>query len=495
MLLKAQNISKSFGATQALDNVSITLDSGQVHALVGENGAGKSTLFKICAGAIQKDAGIMTIDGRPYEPRNMREAQRAGVALVFQEMTINPSLDIAENIFIDRMRIHAGLIGLTNWSRLRIAAQRILDEIGANISVRDDIRDLDLGQLKVLEVARALSYKPSVLLLDESTAFLSTQEMTALFTVINNLRSQGIAIGYISHHLDEIERVADKITILKDGQWVGDYNRSELTNAEIEALMVGREIGHQIYPPAREFAINGSTPILAVENISVPGRLQDVSLDLYPGEVIGIGGLKGAGGETLINAIAGDIPVTAGRMRFADQVYQPRKPFDAWKQGIAYLPGDRTREGLIVDFSVQDNLSLASIPRRGPFVDRAAERSLVDRLIPLLQIKAASPAVACNSLSGGNLQKVVLGKCIAPEPKVLLLNNPTRGIDVGARMQIYATIRQLAERGLAIILLTEDLLELIGMSDRIVLMRKGRISKQFSHSDFPSEEELIGHII
>ena len=495
MLLKVQAISKSFGPTQALDNVSITLEAGQVHALVGENGAGKSTLFKICAGAITPDAGSMSLNGKPYAPRTMRDAQAAGVALVFQEMTINPSLDIAENIFIDRLRDHAGLLGLTNWRRLRTAAQRILDDIGANITVTQDIRSLDLGQLKVLEVARALSYNPQVLLLDESTSFLNTQEMNALFSVINNLRKQGIAVGYISHHLDEIERVADTITILKDGQWVGDYMHGELTNAQIEALMVGREIGHHMYSGERGFQADGTSPVLVLDNVTVPGRLEQISLNLYRGEILGIGGLKGAGGETLIGVIVGDQPIGSGQMWFNNRPYKPHKPFDAWRQGIAYLPGDRTREGLIMDFSVQDNLSLASIPRQGPFVDRTAERQLVDQLIPKLQIKAASPTVPCSALSGGNLQKVVLGKCIAPEPKVLLLNNPTRGIDVGARMQIYTIIRQLAAQGVSVILLSEDLPELIGMSDRIMLMRKGRVSKAFTHGEFPSEEEIIGYII
>lgn len=495
MLLKAQAVSKSFGPTQALSDVSITLEAGQVHALVGENGAGKSTLFKICAGAILPDSGSININGKPYAPRTMREAQAAGVALVFQEMTINPSLDIAENIFIDRMRVHAGPLGLTNWRRLRTAAQRILDEIGADISVTQELRTLDLGQLKVLEIARALSYNPKVLLLDESTAFLNTHEMNALFSVINNLRNQGIAIGYISHHLDEIERVADTITILKDGQWVGNYARGELTNEQIEALMVGREIGRHMYSGEHEFQADGSEPVLVLDGVTVPGRLEQISLSLYRGEILGIGGLKGAGGETLIGVIVGDLPISGGQMRFNNRPYTPRKPFDAWRQGIAYLPGDRTREGLIVDFSVQDNLSMASVPRQGPFVDRGAERRLVEQLIPKLQIKAASPAVPCSALSGGNLQKVVLGKCIAPEPKVLLLNNPTRGIDVGARMQIYTIIRQLAEQGVSVILLSEDLPELIGMSDRIVLMRKGRISKAFTHSEFPSEEEIIGYMI
>lgn len=493
MPLQAQNMKKSFGATQALKDVSISLEEGQVHALVGENGAGKSTLFKICAGFLPPDAGTMTLDGQPYAPANMQQAQQAGVALVFQEMTINPSMDVAENIYIDRLREYAGFLGVTRWGKLRRAAQDVLDDIGANISVNQSITELDLGQLKVLEVARALSYNPKVLLLDESTAFLNTQEIDTLFRVVNRLREQGIAIGYISHHLDEIDRIADTITILKDGTWVGDFVHGELTSEQIEARMVGREIGKDIYPPARGFA--SDDPIMTLENITVPGKLQNINLKLYRGEILGIGGLKGAGGEALVETMIGAEKPTGGTMTFNGQPYKPQIPAHAWDHGIAYLPGDRTGEGLIVDFTVQTNLSMASIPHRGPFIDRAAERDMVTEIIPRLNIKAESPTVPASSLSGGNLQKVVLGKCMVPEPVVLLLNNPTRGIDVGARMQIYATIRQLADNGLSIVLLSEDLLELIGMSDRIMVMRKGKISSVFAQDDTMTEEKIVSQMI
>lgn len=492
--MEAHHIRKTFGATVALDDVQIKLQEGQVHALVGENGAGKSTLFKVCAGAIQPDAGTMTFEGQPYAPKNLHDAQARGVALVFQELTINSSLSIAENIFIDRMREFAmPVLGLANWKGLRRAAQQILDRIEADISVDDNINQLDLGQLKIIEVARALSYNPRVLLLDEVTAFLNTGETRALFNVIANLKKEGIAVGYISHHLDEVEEIADTITILKDGAWVGDFAASELTNTEIEARMVGREIGHAMYQ-ADNHRIDRGHVVLSLENISTD-KLHDISLDLCGGEILGIAGLKGSGGEALLSVINGDSGHKAGRMLLDGKPYTPRKPFDAWAQDIAYLPGDRTREGLIIDFSVRFNLSMANIPRRGPFVDRAAENRMVADIIPMLQLKTASPEVPCNSLSGGNLQKVVLGKCMAPNPKLLLLNNPTRGIDVGARMQIYGVIRRLVSEGISIIMVSEDLAELIGMSDRIVVMRKGIISRIFQHDENPSEEEIIRHMI
>jgi ABC-type sugar transport system ATPase subunit len=495
VLLQAQDITKSFGATQALRGVQLSLAAGKVHALVGENGAGKSTLFKICAGAIQKYGGRMYLHDRLYAPRDLNDAQRQGVALVFQEISINFALDIAENIFINHMQDFAGVFGMTRWRKMRRAAQAILDQIEAHISVTQRLSHLDLGQLKIIEIARALAHNPQVLLLDETTAFLNNQEMEALFRVINTLRGSGLAIGYISHHLDEIEQIADEITILKDGTWVGSYPMGVLRREEIEAKMVGREIGEQIYPkPSRPHG--AQEPILCLENVSLPDKLHEVNLTLHSGEIVGIGGLKGSGGEALLSLIMGDAHGWRGTITYRGKPFRAHLPAQAWQQGIAYLPGDRTAEGLIVDFSVRENLSMALMPQRVGFVDYGKERRVVQDLIAQLQIKTASPAIACSSLSGGNLQKVVMGKCIAVAPQLLLLNNPTRGIDIGARSQIYSIIRQLAEQGLAVLLVTEDLAELIGMSDRIVVMRKGIISQTFQRGAQPiSEEEVIRHMI
>jgi ribose transport system ATP-binding protein len=492
-VLNTQNITKTFGPTHALKGVALKLTAGQVHALVGENGAGKSTLFKICAGVLPPDSGTMTLNGQLYAPANMRRAQQAGVALVFQEMTINRSLDIAENIFIDRLYQHSGMLGLSRWRTLRQAAQQLLDDMEADISVNQPLGALDLGQLKVLEVARALSYQPKVLLLDESTAFLNTHEIDTLFKVVNKLRHQGIAIGYISHHLDEIDKLADSITILKDGNRVGDFARGELSNAEIEGRMVGREIGSDIYPVKRIFQLEKT--VLSLNTITVKNKLYEVDLQLYQGEILGIGGLKGSGGESLLRTIMGDIRPNAGNMTLFGQPYTPPTPTYAWQQGIAYLPGDRGNEGLIADFSVKTNLSMAALPRVGMFVNAQQENALVAELIQTLQIKTHHRETPAKSLSGGNLQKIVLGKCIAAQPRVLLLNNPTRGIDIGARMQIYSIIRELAEQGIAVILLSEDLLELRGMSDRIVIMRKGLISHTFGHNVPTTEEALVSQMI
>jgi ribose transport system ATP-binding protein len=497
--LLARNISKSFGPTIALDNVSLTLEPGKVHALVGENGAGKSTLFKVLAAHEKKDAGVITLDGKPYDPADTVEAHACGVALVFQEITVNPSLGIAENIYVDRMRRFNRAFNILDAKAMRRAAQQLLDGIGAGVSVSQNLSQLDLGQWKIIEIARALSYDPTVLLLDESTAYLNTREVDALLNVINTLRARQIAIGFVSHHLDEVGKVADSITILKDGAWVGDFAAGQLTPDEIGGLMVGRAIGRDIYPKtngmAKLEAPAAEQPVLSLEGVSLGGRLDNIDLVLNRGEILGIGGLKGSGGEDILGVINGDLRGFHGQMRLAGRPYRPKSPADAWQAAIGYLPGNRTGEGLIVDFSLQENLTLASRPHKWVFRDQQGEKRTSKQLMADLRIKANSPAVACNSLSGGNMQKVVLGKCMAPAPKVLLLNNPTRGIDIGARIEIYRIIHDLAQQGVSVILLSEDLSELIGLSDRVVITRVGRISKQFDRDQTPTEEEIINYMV
>ncbi|MEX2182974.1 MAG: sugar ABC transporter ATP-binding protein, partial [Chloroflexota bacterium] len=464
-----------------------------VRALVGENGDGKSTLLKIIAAATMRDAGEMRLDGAAYSPTDMGAAQRRGVALVFQEITINPSLGIAENIFIDRLGKYAGRFGLLDRPKLNRDAQEILDSMGAGFSVTDELTSLDLGQFKMIEIARALSYQPQVLLLDESTAFLNTREVSAFLDVVRNLRGRGIACGFVSHHLEEVGRVADTITILKDGRKVGDYRESELDPKEIETLMVGRETANRMYPAAP--IVPPDVPLLELRDVSVAGRLAEVSLAVGAGEIVALGGLKGSGGEVILEVMYGETRPTAGAMQLAGAPYQPSGIVEACRAGIAYLPGDRLGEGLIAGFSVLENINLGVSPHRGPFIDHAAAREIADHYISELHITAASPDAPSDSLSGGNLQKVVLARCMAVKPRVLLLNNPTRGIDVGSRTEIYRLIRLLADGGTAIVMLSDDLPELIGMADRIFVTKLGRVTKVFSRAEQPREEDIITHMI
>jgi len=486
----AEELSRTFGSTRALSAVSIALDPGKVHALVGENGAGKSTLLKILAGAERPDSGRMALDGRPYAPRSVTEATRCGVGLVFQEITINPSLTVAENIFAGRL---AGFRrrGLLTGGALNRAAQGLLDSFSAEISVSRPLSTLDLGQWKCIEVARALSASPRAVLFDESTAFLNHREVDIVLEAMRALKRQDLVVAFVSHHLAEVGAVADALTILKDGRKVGGYAAGELSREQIQSLMVGRDLSKGLFPPHAARA--SSDALMRFEDLA-DDRLKPSSLTLDGGEIVGIAGLKEAGGQRILEIAAGVRPPRSGKMMLSGAPFRPSIPAEAWAKGVAYLPGDRTGEGLIVGASVLDNLMMARPPRRGPLFDRAKAKSLSSALIRRLSIKTQAPQTRTGALSGGNLQKVVLGKCLAVDPRVLLLNNPTRGVDVGARAEIYRSLRDAVDRGLAILLASEDLNELIGLSDRILVMRDGQIVTTIDDPASASEDAIIRHM-
>ncbi|MGV8987265.1 MAG: sugar ABC transporter ATP-binding protein [Cypionkella sp.] len=487
-MLAAENISKSFGGALALRDVSVQFPRGEVVALVGENGAGKSTLLKVLAAVVERDGGTADIDGRPYTPRNQHEAERAGVALVFQEQNVNRALTIAENVMLGRLRDFRRF-GLIDWKALNGAAQAILDRIGAEFAVSDDIAMLDLGQMKTIEVARALALEPRFIFFDESTAFLNRAEAARLMRVVAELRRQGIGIGFVSHHLQEVFEIADRIVVLKDGELVGTYPVAEMTEPRLYELMVGRDMVGGLFPPGAD--TSSDDLVLALRDVTTSGA-GPISLDLRAGAVVGLGGLKGSGGEAVIAALSGAEQIWSGQMLHNGKPHAPRQPKDAWRAGIAMLPGDRTGEGVITDFSVLENLTLAASPRRAGWIaDRPAMRRMAAAQVAALGIKTQSLATPVGSLSGGNMQKVALGKCLAAAPGVLLLNNPTRGVDIGAKAEIYRVIRALANSGMAVLMVTEDLPELLGMSDRIVITRRGRISHEFANGARPSEEDVV----
>jgi ABC-type sugar transport system ATPase subunit len=493
MKLTAKNVYKRFGATVALDNASVVLHSGEVHALAGENGAGKSTLLKVIAAVHKPDSAQIFLDDEPFQPKDFLDASAKGVTIVFQESTINPYVSIAENIFIDRLRIFNTRLGNIQWPKIKKDAQELLDSMGADIHVNQDVRSLDLGQWKLIEVARALAYKPKVLLLDESTAFLNNKEVQAFLSVINTLRDQGLAIGFVSHHLNEVFEISDRITIMRDGKYVVELNTKEATSEQIEAAMVGREIGSKLFP-ARPAPLERE-PVLHVEGLSVKDQVEDVSFDLKRGEILGIGGLKGAGGEAVLEAIYGTEPIVSGCIRYGQEKYKSTTPNKSLARRIAMVPGERTLEGLIPEFSIRDNLVMAALPKKGLFRDKKEESGIAREYVDRIRIKTNDVNNPANSLSGGNMQKVVLGKFLAATPNILLLNNPTRGIDVSARQEIYTLMREIANSGVSIIMLTEDLLELLGMSDRIIIMRKKTISKVYEQVNGLTEADIIGSII
>lgn len=495
MTLVASGLNKRFGQTVAASNISITLRAGAVHAIVGENGAGKSTTLRMLGGAIRPDSGEMTSDGAPYAPQSTFDATRNGVALVHQEITINRSLSIAENIFIGDLRRHAGPLGVLKRKEIAAAAQASLDRIGVKISVAANIDRLNLGELKCIEIARAISSNPKTLLLDESTAYLDHREVDAVLHVMHELKSKGMTIGFVSHHLSEVLAAADDLTILKDGRFVASCSAANIEAKEIHRLMVGREVLHGIYPPRSPPPPSAAAPAFRAEKAAVGRELNDISLEVRHGEILGLAGLKGAGAEALFAGIVGDEPLRHGQLQLEGMDYHPTNPRAAWRHGIAHLPGDRGNEGLIVPFSVLDNLVMARPPAIGPFFSMPRARAISKNWIKRIGIRTSSEASSCQSLSGGNMQKVVLGKCLAVVPGLLLLNNPTRGVDVGAREEIYRMIRQKALEGLAILLSSEDMPELIGMSDRLVVLRQGMMVHKFDSLENVEEHDIVQYMI
>jgi ABC-type sugar transport system ATPase subunit len=515
MRLLARDLAKSYGQTQAVAGVSVDLEPGTVHALVGENGAGKSTTLRMLAGVERPDHGQMTLDGGVYTPGNSTDAANQGVALVFQEITINRSLTIAENVFINRLRRFSNRFGLINSRQVNQRAQMILDRLDLQISVLSDIEHLNLGQWKCIEIARALSTDSKILLLDESTAYLDHREVESVLGAIRRLKKEGMTIAFVSHHLDEVRAVADYLTILKDGRQVGTFAAEGISADEIHRRMVGRDLSQGIYPARSpgirlrtEQSSNAGTTgetgsvgddqkrpvIFDADRVSLGQELVEASFQVRAGEILGLAGLKGSGADGLFSVIAGDKPRTAGSMRLESRPYEPGSPATAWRSGVAHLPGDRTGEGLISEFSVLENLLMANFPRWGPFFDRSGAVARARELVSQIGIKADGVDSPCSSLSGGNMQKVVIGKCLAIGPKLLLLNNPTRGVDVGARLEIYHLIRDLVDTGLAVILSSEDMPELIGIADRLLVFRSGRVIHQFTHAATAGEHEIVRHM-
>ena len=488
-MLSARQISKSFGASHALRAVTTDFRPGEVVALTGENGAGKSTLLKVLAAVFSRSSGEAFLDGMAYAPRSQREAEASGVALVFQELNVNRSLTIAENIMLGHLRDYRRF-GLIDRKRLNHDAQSILKRIAADFDVTDDIATLDLGQIKTIEVARALATNPRYVFFDESTAFLNHDEASRLMRVIRELRAQGLGIAFVSHHMNEVFDISDRVIVLKDGALVGDWPTAEMNEQRLAELMVGREMVGGLFPERTPVA--DATRRLRMGGVVTATGIGPIDLDLAAGEIVGIGGLKGSGGEAILAALAGAEPVKHGTIELSGQPYRPANPAEAWASRVALLPGDRTGEGAITELSVQENLTLAARPRRAlGFSDFARMSQLSQAQIAGLGIKTAGPDAPVGSLSGGNMQKVVLGKCLATSPELLLLNNPTRGVDIGAKAEIYRVIRRLASEGMAVLMVTEDLPELLGLSDRVIVTRQGQVSKAFTADAHPNEEEVV----
>jgi D-xylose transport system ATP-binding protein len=479
--LELRDITKEFPGVRALDGVSFTLEPGQVHALCGENGAGKSTLIKVLSGYHPAGSygGEILLDGRPVHFRNIREAEHHGIALIAQELALVPELTVAENVMLGREPRRHGII---DWASLRRSARAALDRVGLAVDLDRPVRELGVGQQQMVEIAKALAKDASILVLDEPTAALTEADADRLLELMGQLRARGLSAIYISHRLEEVFRIADRVTVLRDGRSVGSRPAGQITQAETIALMVGREV-RQMYPrPPR----GDGPPVLAVEGWSVadplnPGRrvVSDVSFSVAQGEVLGIAGLMGAGRTALVSSLFGAaLSGAAGRLAVAGGGWRApfRSPAEAIAAGVALVSEDRKRYGLVPEGSVRDNLTLVTLRRfvKGVLLDHAARDRDAQAQARALRIRAASLDTAVRLLSGGNQQKVVLGKWLMAAPRVLLLDEPTRGIDVGAKAEVYQLVAELAGRGLGVVLVSSELPEVLGMSHRVLVLSQGR---------------------
>jgi ABC-type sugar transport system ATPase subunit len=479
-------VRKRFGGVTALAGVDFELRAGEIHALLGENGAGKSTLIKILGGVHRADAGEIRVHGQFENIRDIADAERLGIRLIHQELSLAPNLSVAENIFLGREPARFGFI---DWRRLCADAERLRDSLGlAELGdVRVPVRNLNVAQQQLVEIARALSVHARILVLDEPTASLSAAETAALFAKLRALRAAGTGIIYISHRLDELADLADRITVLRDGRSIGTQERARLKVSELIRWMVGREIkDHYPRPPHQPGSI-----ALVVRDLHAPG-VNGVSFALRAGEVLGLAGLVGAGRTELAQALFGVTRVQSGEIIVNEKPLQLRNPEDALAAGIALVPEDRKRSGLVMTNSLGYNLALPWTREwlRGPVVNHARRGEIIANAIRNFGIRATSPSQAVAALSGGNQQKSVVAKWMEHPPKVLILDEPTRGVDIGARDEMFALLHQLVARGMAVLLISSDLPEVMGLSHRLGIYRDGRIVREVASAEIKPDEVM-----
>ena len=497
VVLKMEHIVKEFPGVRALDNVNFEARSGEVLALVGENGAGKSTLMKVLGGAWPYPAyqGDIFIKGENKRFHNTREAEQSGIAVIYQELNLIPELTVAENIFLDRQPTNR--IGAIDWRRLNDDTQALLDELGIrDFRPADQVKHLTVGRQQMVEIAKALSKRARILVLDEPTSALTDREVADLFSIIRKLKQDGVCMCYISHKMEEIKQIADRVVVLRDGQTIGDVTPiADITLDRIIARMVGRDIKDMFPASARE----RGEKILEVRNLEVDHpdlqgekRVKRTSFSAYRGEILGISGLMGAGRTELVSAIFGACPgATHGDVLIAGKKIEIRSPADAIDHGIALLTEDRKALGLFLGQSVAFNTTIASLPtistRLTGVIDAARERALAEKYVAELGVRTPDVDAIVGTLSGGNQQKVVLGKWLNASPEIFILDEPTRGVDIGAKAEIHKLLNRLAGQGVAIIMISSELPEVLGMSDRILVMREGAIVAEFTRDEASRE--------
>jgi ribose transport system ATP-binding protein len=492
-LFRMEGVSKRYGGVRALEQAELAVSPGRIHGILGENGAGKSTLIKVIAGVVQPDDGRMILDGREIRFAGPAAANEAGIACIFQELSLIPELSVADNIGLADPPRRFGLIAGRAQRRMAEAA---LARAGAeDIHPLAKVKDLPLSRRQMVEIAKALARKPRILILDEATSALAAAEVAKVFAVLKRLRAEGLALLYISHRMHEIAALADDCTVFRNGRNVATYRSGTKTDREVVELMIGREYSH-VFPPKPAAPASSSTPALDVRNLSWAGRLKDVSLTVRPREIVGLGGLDGQGQRELLLALFGVLRGVSGEMRVDGKtvrIASPRAAASASSR-IALIPEDRKTDGLMLPMSVRDNLSLAALGAlsRAGYIDRKAERRAVDEMIRLLAIRTDGTDVPVGSLSGGNQQKVVIAKWLMLAPRIILLNDPTRGIDVGTKQEIYQLLRRLADSGAAILFYSTDYDELIGCCDKVLVLYDGRIVRTLAGSEITERALVAG---
>jgi rhamnose transport system ATP-binding protein len=479
--VELRDVSKRFGATQALADVSLALSGGQIRALVGENGAGKSTLVKILAGIHQPDSGTVLLHGEETQLRGPADSRARGIAVVHQEPQLFPDLSVAENVFIGHAP--SGWSGV-DWRAMRDRADALFAQLDVKLDPKAPVRGLSMADQQLIEIARSLSLDARVLILDEPTASLSGHEVARLFAIVRRLRDRGVAVLFVSHRLDEVFELCDQATVLRDGRLVVSSATADLSTADLIRHMVGRAV--TLFP--RVDSTVGDV-LLEVAGLSRAGAFEDVSFAVRAGEIVGFAGLVGAGRTEVARVLFGIDRRDAGEVRLAGRPVDFHSPSEAMSAGLAYLPEDRHQEGLVLDFSIAQNVTLPILPRLFPrfLLHGSTERAVGDGYARRLDIRMTGVAQAASALSGGNQQKVVLAKWLAAEPRVLILDEPTRGIDIGAKVEVHRIISDLAASGLGVILISSDLPEVIGMADRILVLHEGRVTAEIARAHATEE--------
>lgn len=487
MLLEVKNITKQFPGTKALDNVKLSVEKGEVHALCGENGAGKSTLMNIIGGLYQPTSGELFFEGKKIAPKNPGEAQRLGIGFVHQELSLCPHLTAAENIYIGRLPKKGDRI---LFSKLWEDADAVLRRFGANFSSKTKVSDLTVSEQQLVEIAKSVSLNCKLLILDEPTSSLTDKETNKLFEVVRNLRDEGISILFISHRMPEIFAICDRASVFKDGKYVCTMNIADIDADDIIRAMVGRELGN-LYPP-KSICIDKKTELLKVEGLT--GRMfKNINFSLYKGEILGFAGLVGAGRTEIMTALCGLDEKKSGTVWVNGEKKLFKNYRDAVNEGICYLTEDRKKQGLYLDMSIKSNMTSANLKSvsKGIWIQEKQEKNLAEKYVKQLSIKIAGIEYPISSLSGGNQQKCLLGKWLSINPRIIIVDEPTRGIDVGAKSEIHNLLRQLANEGVGVIIISSELPEVMGVSDRVIVISEGRLAGEIDNENMMTEENIM----